>query len=377
MYLRNYVTKKGEKRYYLVAREKGKKDHQIQLGSIRRREAEQRRLDALNQLLRGTYQVTTQVRPFFGEFCDKFLTEYAVGSRAPKTVSLYKDSLKHPRTLFQGFRVDEVRREDVERLLADLPVSNRYKNIILSTLRLIFLKAVDWHYLSVSPVAGISWWREERRGSRALKQQELAKVLDLATPWEKSVIKVMVFSGMRPGELSQLKFEDIDWENRILRIVSDRIRKTKSRKSRMVPMSSELEAELKLLWQNLPNMRYVPDENGRPDYLPRREGQKVYVFCHHDGRPVRSFRKSLGTAFRKAGVEGVTPHGLRKTFASMLARNGVHPKVAQKLLGHADVHLTMEIYTEVEDDQVRAAVQNLPTLRDLKKEKFQVVEGCG
>lgn len=55
-------------------------------------------------------------------------------------------------------------------------------------------------------------------------------------------------------------------------------------------------------------------------------------------------------------------------------RHGAHPRVAQQLLGHSDVRLTMNIYTEVHDDQLRAAVNSLPTDRDLQKEKFRLVQ---
>lgn len=110
-------------------------------------------------------------------------------------------------------------------------------------------------------------------------------------------------------------------------------------------------------------------------YLPRITAQKEYVFCHGDGRPIGIFRPSMNRLFGRAGIQGVTLHGLRKTFCSLLARHGAHPKEAQTLLGHADVRLTMEIYTEVQTDQLRHAVNLLPTIRDLQKTKFRVVGG--
>jgi len=57
----------------------------------------------------------------------------------------------------------------------------------------------------------------------------------------------------------------------------------------------------------------------------------------------------------------------------MLARQGVHPKVAQRLLGHSDVRLTMDIYTEVDTDQPHEAVNILPSLREIHKNRLQVV----
>ncbi|HEX5036671.1 MAG TPA: site-specific integrase [bacterium] len=373
VYLRNYTTKKGERRYYLVVREAGRKDHQIQLGCLSRKLAEERRVMVLNELLNGSYQRISIARIYFSEFCDKFIEQFAKGAKAPKTVAEYGYQLRKAKAAFPGLRLDEIRREDVERFLGEMPVSNRTKNITLGTLRLLFQKAVDWRYLLRSPAEGIRRWRQEKGGSRPLTQQELGRVLDHATPWERSVIRVMVQTGLRPGELSQLKREDVDWENRLIHVVSNRERKTKNRKSRIIPMSPDLEEEMKVLRESLPNIFAGNPGAEVPEYVPRTEAQRAYLFCLANGRPIESFRKSIGTALRRVGIEGVTPHGLRKTFCSLLARQGVHPKAAQRLLGHSTVSLTMDIYTEVEDDQLRAAVNALPSMRDLQKEKFRVV----
>ncbi len=375
VYLRNYVTNKGEKRFYLVVREAGRRDQAIQLGCVSRKVAEERRIVALNELLSGTYQRTSNVRLYLSEFCDKFIEAFANGAKSAKTVMGYQYHLRKTTDAFKGFHLDQIRREDVERFLGEMTVSNRTKNLVLGTLRLLFQKALDWRYLASSPMMGVRRFREESHGSKPLTQQELGRVLDNATPWERSVIKVMTHTGLRPGELSQLKLQDVDWENRLIRVVSDHDRKTKNRKSRVVPMSPDLEEEMKLLHEKLPNMFCGNNGRNLPQYLLRGERQKAYVFCHEDGSPIQSFRKAIHSALHRGGVDGVTPHGLRKTFCSLLARKGVHPKAAQRLLGHSSVSLTMDIYTEVEDDQLRDAVCSLPSFRDLRKEKFRMIEG--
>lgn len=374
VYVRQYKTKKGERRYLLVVREYGQAEKYIQLGAIRRKDAQARRVITLNELLNGTYQRAPTVRLYFGEFCDKFLTEFAQGTRAPATLRLYRERLVRPRKEFQGFRLDQIRREDLERFIGAMPVSNRSKNIMLSILRLVFQKALDWHHLTVSNAHGIRRWPEEKGGSRSLTETEVGRLLEMATPWQKAVIQVMILTGMRPGELSQLKFQDINWEEHSLKIVSARDRKTKNRKSRIIPMTPDLEATLKSLWERWPNMQFGNGSSPHP-YFPRTEAQREYVFCHVDGRPIGIFRPGMTRLFQKAGIQGVTLHGLRKTFCSMLARHGAHPKEAQTLLGHADVRLTMEIYTEVQSDQLRVAVNRIPTLRELQRPQLKVING--
>ena len=44
-------------------------------------------------------------------------------------------------------------------------------------------------------------------------------------------------------------------------------------------------------------------------------------------------------------------------------------------MGHSDVSLTMRVYTEVDDQQLSEAVDPLPTMHDLQRSKFQLVDG--
>ena len=68
-------------------------------------------------------------------------------------------------------------------------------------------------------------------------------------------------------------------------------------------------------------------------------------------------------------------HSLRHTFGSLLAANGVHPKIAQELMRHSNINLTMGIYTHAQTSQVEAAVNNLPdfqkrTLPESKNKRY-------
>lgn len=58
----------------------------------------------------------------------------------------------------------------------------------------------------------------------------------------------------------------------------------------------------------------------------------------------------------------VDVHSLRHTFATLLARGGVSPTVAQKFMRHRDVRLTMNMYTHLELADTAGAVAGLPTL---------------
>ncbi|MCC6272263.1 MAG: tyrosine-type recombinase/integrase [Deltaproteobacteria bacterium] len=141
-------------------------------------------------------------------------------------------------------------------------------------------------------------------------------------------------------------------------------------------MNPDLREELLFLKDYLPLYGHMAKtEVGIKDYRPREAHQRGFVFCKRDGSQIACIRLSLTRAFKKHGIQGVTPHGLRKTFCSMLARQKVHPKVAQTLMGHTDISLTMRIYTEVDDDQLKEAVNLLPSMQEMKRSKFQILPG--
>ena len=73
----------------------------------------------------------------------------------------------------------------------------------------------------------------------------------------------------------------------------------------------------------------------------------------------RNFNRRYAARCRKAEVRYISPHGLRRTCASLLAALDVHPRVAMRILRHSKIAVTMEIYTEVPDDITRDALRRL------------------
>jgi integrase len=85
------------------------------------------------------------------------------------------------------------------------------------------------------------------------------------------------------------------------------------------------------------------------------------VFTTRWGTPFepRNFNRSFDARCAKAGVMRIRVHDTRHTCASLLAALGVHPRVAMRILRHARIAMTMEVYTEVPDDITRAALKQL------------------
>ena len=107
-----------------------------------------------------------------------------------------------------------------------------------------------------------------------------------------------------------------------------------------------------------PETQVKEHEAEQPDPQIRSE----YVFTYK-GKPIRQdIRKSWRRVVRKAGLQGVTLHTLRHTFASQLVMAGVPLRDVQELLGHQNFATTLR-YAHLSPDHVKRQVLNLPFAR--------------
>jgi site-specific recombinase XerD len=73
---------------------------------------------------------------------------------------------------------------------------------------------------------------------------------------------------------------------------------------------------------------------------------------------VLRIKRAFNNACKKAGLENVTPHTLRHTFASHLVMAGIDLSTVQRLLGHRDIATTM-IYAHLTEDHLARGVEKL------------------
>ena len=85
----------------------------------------------------------------------------------------------------------------------------------------------------------------------------------------------------------------------------------------------------------------------------------VFTTATGTNRDPRNFNRSFDGRCDKAGVRRIRVHDTRHTCASLLAALDVHPRVAMAILRHAQIAITMEVYTEVPDEMTRAALKQL------------------
>lgn len=156
----------------------------------------------------------------------------------------------------------------------------------------------------------------------------------------KVMIKLLLNSGLRLAEMTDLKWKHINLISGQIKVVEG-----KGSKDRMVYVDDSMLEDLKV-WRERQLEGW---------------GETEYVFTTRtlnqlDGKAVR---KMIKIYTEKAGIDkSITTHSLRHTFASDLLRDSKNIRIVQKALGHSDISTT-QIYTHIVDDELEDAMKTL------------------
>ena len=138
----------------------------------------------------------------------------------------------------------DLSQQNIEQFLNDRIEKNGVtpatRNRHLTMLKAMLNKAIEWELLWENPTAKISMLKENGARTRFLDQEEVAALLETASPDFHPVAITALHSGMRRGELINLKWPDVDFKNRIITI-----QKSKSGKKRTIPMDQTLHETLR------------------------------------------------------------------------------------------------------------------------------------
>lgn len=154
-------------------------------------------------------------------------------------------------------------------------------------------------------------------------------------------LRTILLTGLRRNELRLLRWSDwLTLDNVLI------IRKSKTKTGiRRIPLVSEVSAMLQILRNN-----NKPSAND-------------YIFSACGSRPSdpSHYRHICNRVTAAAGMQHITPHMLRHTFATRLIERGVDPKSVSLILGHKTVEFTLRHYVHPDFEHLRAQIQLIST----------------
>jgi len=159
-------------------------------------------------------------------------------------------------------------------------------------------------------------------------------------------------TGLRTGELIGLKWSDIDFENRTMKIERTmeyrykvgewRVGPPKSKSGyRTIPLTDEAIRILENQRAKNKKLKLIPIE------------WNDIVFLCRNGTPVKNSTYDTGL-FKycdRVGIPHFSMHVLRHTFATRCIEGGMKPKTLQKILGHSNIGITMNLYVHITEDE--------------------------
>lgn len=208
---------------------------------------------------------------------------------------------------FSGKRIGDITAADIQAFYNETATStsvataNRY----LTVLRSLFNKARAWGDLhGENPCSGVKKGRETNHRLRYLSEGEIERLLTVASPRLYPILVCALMTGMRRGEILSLRWENVDLQKGVLYVL-----KTKSGKSRNIPLAERLR-------------KVLIDSGPLPSGL---------VF----DMPVIALRREFAAALKAASISHFRFHDLRHTFASHFIMRTSDLPALQMLLGHS------------------------------------------
>lgn len=295
-------------------------------------------------------QAARDVKPIpkLGEFTNNtYLPWFTTHFKAPKA-KLPFNQFKH---LFDK-RLDKVSGWDIEKWRSkrhkeglSAATSNRY----IGTLKAMFNRAVEWEIIEANPLAKVkkqksdsraiirylSTDEEERlRAAMRSRDRRLAKsnpfydgkqfvrlkpILGGYQDHIHSMVLLLMNTGMRRGELFNLRWQDVDFVNKRLTVIGNT---SKTGQTRYIPLNVEACVVLKR-WS---------------EQTQRNSG---FVFVGKHGERFTNIDKAWKVLLRDAKITDFRLHDLRHHFASRLVSAGVDLNSVRELLGHTDIKMTL------------------------------------
>lgn len=278
---------------------------------------------------------------------------------AKSTILRYEHALKWLMPRFSGKPANAISRREVKTYIRDRQATGAKpasinKEIALmqgmyswAVLELEWEIENPWRKMTLSP---------DNARTRYLSREEADRLVSAAerqrkAPYLSDFIRLILHTGMRPGEALSLRWDRVDLDRGLIHFAA---KDQKNRKKATIPINAT--ARLVLLSRN--------------QFAKANNLISPWVICGGNGQQIKSVRKGFTQACSLAHLEDVRPHDLRRTFASWLVQEGVSIQTVSGLLRHADIQITHQIYAHLSPEQYAGATAVLDA-----PPKLRVIQG--
>jgi integrase len=270
-------------------------------------------------------------RPRFNDFAERFILNHCQKKLSPSTAREYERQLrKYLIPTWDQRRLDSIRTQHIVALIEDLAnTSPIMANRVLATSKKLFAYATEVAVLKTNPATGIKPPAKERAKTRVLSLTELSTLFKTLGKQPKrdlsDILRLIALTGQRPGEILSLRLSQLTEESGDLWLTLDAA-DTKNHCANRIYLNSMARQIIEARIADLSLTNYV---------FPAR------TETGHQRKDVLSnWTRKLQPL---EGVNYFTPHDLRRSAATGLARLG-HGAVVPEILNHSQQGITRQVY---------------------------------
>jgi len=211
------------------------------------------------------------------------------------------------------------------------------------TLKAAFNKAVVWNYLKDNPFNKIKTPKVPKSLPVFISESELIIILNnTKMQLMKDIFTTGFFTGMRLGELVNMKWNWIDFTQNIITVTNSSEFNSKNKRERIIPIHQKV----KTIFQNRFQLGKLPNS---------------FVFSRYEGIKLNEdfVSKQFKKAIRAAKLnDKIHFHTLRHSFASALVQRGISLYAVKELLGHGNIKTT-QLYSHLQQQNLKEAINLL------------------
>lgn len=232
--------------------------------------------------------------------------------------------------------ISEITLQELQDFFNNTNASSSILNHIKALLSMIFNYAVKNDFIKKNPVKYIEIGKYKKVYEKKEFTEEEIQILwdNLDKPFVDTIL-ILIYTGMRVGEMLNLKLEDINLENKTIFV-------SKSKTSagvRYIPINSKI---FPVIIKKMCNQKYLITNSKGKNYS--------YI----------SYRYNFETALKNLGIQPHTPHECRHTTATLLSNAGANPISIAKIMGHTDYNgMTAKVYTHKNEIELEKAINTL------------------
>jgi len=328
-----------------------------------KKDAEKRLSELLHQKDIGSLVLSKRIT--FAEYLNQWIRDYAKAKLSQRSYDRYKDVLERCIIPVLGnIQIAQLSPNQLQRLYSSWlnkglsPATVLYHHHVIHT---ALQSAVKWQLVGRNVSDAVEIPKERRPEMQTWNEDEITQFLSYVkdSPYY-ALFYTALFTGMRRGELLALQWPDIDLLTGQIS-VNRSIHQLKDNSFTYAqPKSERSRRTIALTPSNIHILREYQEKQILDRAYLGIKTDSILVFSTIQGEPIRpnTVTRAWHTLAQRAGVKVIRLHDARHAHASILLKQGIHPKVVQERLGHASIEMTLDLYSHVAPGMQEAAAAN-------------------